>query len=357
MVGLDPELRQEFVFVDDESQRLGRSLRDGEFPTRLREAFALPPSMPLELKNDLMTRIVREVSTKEVWERMFALLEQFNEREGHCNVPQLHKEEDVNLGLWVSRQRNAKKGGKLDTACERHLEKLGIVWDVLDDNWERMFALLVQYKEHEGHCNVPLHHEEKEGNLGVWVSVQRIAKKGGRLDVTREQRLEKLGIAWDIYGDQWEQMFALLEQFKDREGHCNVPQTHKEKSVNLGWWVLSQRKVKKGGSLDVTREQRLEKLGIAWDIHGDQWERMFALLEQFKDREGHCNVPRRHEEKGVNLGIWVFAQRARKGGTLDGKREGRLEKLGFVWDVRNSIDKKRFFLSTSMASVLEHFSD
>jgi hypothetical protein len=72
-----------------------------------------------------------------------------------------------------------------------------------------------------------------------------------------------LGIAWDFLGDQWERMFALLEQFKDREGHCNVPSTHKEEDVNLGKWVSNQRHLKKGGKLDVTREQRLEKMGIA----------------------------------------------------------------------------------------------
>jgi hypothetical protein len=265
MVGLDPELRQDVLFVSEESQRLGRSLRDYEIPTRLGEAFALPSSMPLEMKIDLMNRVVREVSTKEAWERMFALLVQFKEREGHCSVQYSHNEEGENLGRWVSNQRQAKNAGKLDVTRERRLDKLGIVWDVLDDRWERMFALLEQFKEREGHCNVPASHKEEGMNLGNWVKNQRQGKNAGKLDVTREQRLEKFGVVWDTYGDQWERMFASLGQFKEREGHCNVPGSHKEEGTNLGRWVSHQREAKKAGKLDETRERRLERFGIVWD--------------------------------------------------------------------------------------------
>jgi hypothetical protein len=266
-------------------------------------------------------------------------LEQFKEREGHCNVPNRHKEEGTNLGIWVTTQRQAKNAGKLDVTREQRLEKFGIVWDAHGDQWERMFALLEQFKDREGHCNVPVSHKEEGVNLGLWLSKQREAKKAGKLDVTRERRLEKFGIVWDALGDQWERMFGLLEQFKDREGHCNVQHSHKEEGENLGFWVLTQRQAKNAGKLDVTRERRLEKFGVVWDILDDQWERMFALLGQFKEREGHCNVQDNHKEEDTNLGRWVRSQRAaKKAGTLDVTRERHLERFGVVWD-RKNIDK------------------
>ncbi len=128
-----------------------------------------------------------------------------------------------------------------------------------------MFALLEQFKDREGHCNVPVSHKEEGVNLGFWLSKQREAKKAGKLDVTRERRLEKFGIVWDALGDQWERMFGLLEQFKDREGHCNVPSSHKEEGMNLGKWVSKQRIARNAGKLDVTRERRLAKFGFVWD--------------------------------------------------------------------------------------------
>ena len=64
--------------------------------------------------------------------------------------------------MWVSDQQKVKNAGKLVITFERHLDKLGIVWDVLDNQWEWMFALFVQFKDWKGHCNVPYCHN-KEG--------------------------------------------------------------------------------------------------------------------------------------------------------------------------------------------------
>ena len=49
--------------------------------------------------------------------------------------------------------------------------------------------------------------------------------------------------------------------------------------------MSDQRKAKNADKLDVTRERRLEKFGLVWDPLGDQWERRFASLGQFKDQE------------------------------------------------------------------------
>ena len=44
----------------------------------------------------------------EQWEEGFRKFLQFQEREGHCLVSQRHREDDFNLGIWVSRQRRKK---------------------------------------------------------------------------------------------------------------------------------------------------------------------------------------------------------------------------------------------------------
>ena len=100
---------------------------------------------------------------------------------------------------------------------------------------------------------------------------------------------------------------VLLEQFKEREGHCNVPHLHEEDGIKLGVWLNRLRQVRKGnkdGNLSSGQIERLENLGVVWDQLEDQWERNFALLEQFNGREGHYNVPHSHEEGGISLGTW-----------------------------------------------------
>src|ERR1700704_6863885 len=62
----------------------------------------------------------------------------------------------------------------------------------------------------------------------------------------------------------------------------------------------------------------------------DAWEKGFAALKQFKAREKHCRVPRRHEEGAFNLGTWVINHRNRKD-TLSVQRRQRLDAIGFDW--------------------------
>ena len=269
----------------------------------------------------------------DTWEQNFALLEQFREREGHSNVPKTHEEDGVQLGSWLGRQRLLYKNDKLDESYQQRLENLGMSWDPLADQWERNYGLLEQYKEREGHCDVPYKYEESGVNLGVWVVKQRQLSKKGKLDESYQRRLENLGLRWDPLADQWERNFALLEQFEEREGHIDVIDSHEEDGTKLGQWVSWQRHMYKKGKLDESYEQRLENLGVSWDPLAEQWERSFALLEQYKKREDHCNVPDSHEEDGVQLGHWVGTQRQQyKKGKLDESYHRRLENLGVRLD-------------------------
>jgi hypothetical protein len=271
------------------------------------------------------------------WEDMFAVLETFVKREGHCNVPLLHKEDGANLGTWLSSQRKAKKEEVLSTDRKRRLEDLRIVWVRHEAQWEDMFALLETYGKREGHCNVPKSHKEDGASLGTWASTQRQAQRKGGLDADKTRRLERIGFVWDPIAVQWEDMFVLLETYARREGHCNVPHTHKEDGTRLGQWVGTQRRAKKNEVLRADQARRLESIGFVWDPLVAQWEDMFAVLETFVKREGHCNVPRLHKEDGANLGMWVDSQRQaqRKGGLL-ADRARRLEELDIAWGRSNN---------------------
>ena len=62
----------------------------------------------------------------------------------------------------------------------------------------------------------------------------------------------------------WEEIFSLLKQFKQREGHCDVSQLHKEDGNNLGKWANYQRQLKKKEKLDPDRQKMLESIGFEW---------------------------------------------------------------------------------------------
>ncbi len=62
------------------------------------------------------------------WMHKFNLLVKFKEREGHCRVPDKHKEDDENLGYWLSKQKYGHSKGKLDPERYDKLKELGVEW-------------------------------------------------------------------------------------------------------------------------------------------------------------------------------------------------------------------------------------
>jgi hypothetical protein len=276
------------------------------------------------------------------WEKRYFLLKRFQEREGHCNVTKSHTEDGIKLGKWVGRQHRLKRLGELDQERQILLEEIDIVWVLSKPHvpWKERFDQLKQFKTREGHCNVPHSHKEEGANLGMWVNTQRRLKKKEKLDPDRQKMLEDIGFEWNLVDHSasvpWEERFDLLKQFKKREGHCNVPNLHKEDGTTLGFWVDRQRQLKRMEKLDPDRQEMLEDIGFEWVLFERRanvpWEEIFSLLEEFKKREGHCNVPQLHKEDGNKLGVWVNAQRQhKKKEKLGPDRQKMLEDIGFEW--------------------------
>ena len=151
---------------------------------------------------------------------------------------------------------------------------------------------------------------------------------GGASSSLRKERAKGL-----THVERWEHNFDLLATFCEREGHCELPYRHEEGGEKLGKWLSNQKHVHGKGTLDAARRLRLEALGVKFKAVELAWERNFGLLLAFRAREGHCDVPPRHEELGEKLGGWLGWQRTARGkGTLDAARRARLEALGVAWD-------------------------
>jgi hypothetical protein len=145
------------------------------------------------------------------------------------------------------------------------------------------------------------------------------------------RRLDDLGFIWNILEADWEEGFKYLKIYKDREGHCRVPTSHKEGSFSLGNWVSFQRSEK--DDLSAERRQKLDDLEFVWNKFDNAWEAGFQHLKSYRDRVGHCRVPRHYKEDGFALGTWVVNQRMRAN-NLSSERRWRLDELGFVWDTQ-----------------------
>ena len=110
----------------------------------------------------------------------------------------------------------------------------------------------------------------------------------------------------------------------------NVPSDHIEDGLKLGYWVSNQRAMNRKKRLPQERIKQLEALGFAWNSLLDFWERNYAELIEFKKREGHTRVSRKHIVNGLKLGYWVSHQKFNKH-KMSQERLNRLLAINFEW--------------------------
>jgi hypothetical protein len=178
-----------------------------------------------------------------------------------CLDPRGHREEGYRLGQWAGNQRARRS--KLSKEHAQRLEALpGWVWDHFKADWEQGFAHLRKFVECGGHARVPQTASQDDFRLGGWIAVQRNAYREGKLDPERRARLEALpGCVWDSREAAWEDGYARLREFAEREGHSRVPvQDRDDDGLKLSQWVHKQRERGRRGELSDDRARRLESV-------------------------------------------------------------------------------------------------
>lgn len=203
----------------------------------------------------------------------------------------------------------------------------------------RALSALRRFVAREGHARVPFRHSEHGFPLGLWVARRRHDGKAGRLARGLEAIFEALpGWTWDVYADAFERGLDVLRRFTEREGHCAVPQAHREAGFALGDWVSCRRQDRRLGRLAAARAEALEAPpGWTWSGHGRYGygdERALRALERFARRTGNTSIPPEYREAGVSLGRRVRRwRRARGAGDLDPRLARELEALpGWTWN-------------------------
>ena len=145
------------------------------------------------------------------WKNVYSLLEEYYKKYGDLNVPQRYVTSDgKKLGVLISYQRQAYKNrslprdkwiGKLAPLTDEQvikLENIGMVWDVFDSTWNKMYELAQQYFQEHGNLDIPSKYVTANGEkLGKWISTQRMTYKDGELFNERITKLETIGMIWD----------------------------------------------------------------------------------------------------------------------------------------------------------------
>ncbi len=150
--------------------------------------------------------------------------------------------------------------------------------------------------------------------------------------------------------------YRNLLKFVRREGHTAIKPYHIEGSFALGRWVSKCRAQYRKGTLGKDLVKILESLPQwHWDLKESQWFRYYDFLREYVSREGHGDVPKKHAEKGINLGNWVCMQRFKKD-TLSTVQINALENIDkWSWHVLESRWEKSFSALCAFAIREGHF--
>lgn len=201
--------------------------------------------------------------------------------------------------------------------------------------WDYNYAKLVEFKNENGHCNVPQRYPS-DRSLGVWVSSQRATRKKGLLSQDKIEKLNELGFVWELAEDFWSINYNKLIKFKEKHGHCRVSRAYEDDS-SFALWVTTQRKEYNKGELSKEKIDKLNELGFVWNIVDYKWFTKFDKANEIAIANGGV-LPPSSQINDKDLLPWFERQRQlKKKGILSKDRENLLDSIGFKWRPFESI--------------------
>ena len=251
------------------------------------------------------------------------------------------------LGQWISTQRRYYKGtarrGHISSEQILALEKIGMIWDPMRLQWELAFDDAQVYFNSFGHLSVPKNYKGSNGtNLNTWLSNQRSKyyhRGDGTLTAEQIERLEAIGMLWQVHLSKWEEMYLIAKNYFDNYGTLTTPERFiTSEGIKLGAWLERQRKKYREGTLSQKQIRLLNEIQMCWDPYQEEFESAFTEAMSYFQKVGDLDVPSTFiSETGFNLGVWISNLRARyKHNKLSPENIQRLETIGMRWSAADS---------------------
>ena len=206
--------------------------------------------------------------------------------------------------------------------------------------WNKKYTLAKIFFKKYGHLLIPYDYMIDGIRLGRWIGTQRqnyIKRDNSFFTQEKIEKLNQIGMVWDVKKAQWESMYLVLKKYKEKYGNIRVPQSHiTESGIKLGIWMNKQRLDYSEGKLSLERQKKLEELDIIWNprhLITEQWMKNFLAIQEYKNTHNHFPTISYIDKEGVRLGCWLAEQRNKySSGKLLPEREKLLMDLGALGD-------------------------
>lgn len=206
----------------------------------------------------------------------------------------------------------------------------------ITENWMKKYESAKNYFDKNGDLLVPVGYTDNSIELYVFIQQHRTLYKNNKLAQDKIDLLNEIGMVWDAYEYNWNKNYELCKIFYNTHGHSKIPQNYMFQGVNLGTWMVNQRRAYYGRIRNNLTEEKINKLNeieMVWDATVNVWDSNYLLLVEFYNEHNHIDVPNNFMVGNVNLGKWVQHQRVlNKKGRLSKEHYEMLDSLGMVWD-------------------------
>lgn len=208
-------------------------------------------------------------------------------------------------------------------------QKQPIIFDVVN-NFESLYSVdALQREFDEAYALISCTESEREKYRDSFRVIDELRDCRKLFDAINRN----LTAAWEVY-------YQEAKAFYEREGHLDVKKRYiTESGLNLGSWLMTQRRVYAGtvaGKLSERQVQQLSAIGMRWKSRKEeQFDKGIAELKAYVAAYGHADTGSRYESPdGFPLGTWLSNMRTRyHNGTLEEAALERLEKAGMIWDI------------------------
>ena len=281
------------------------------------------------------------------WNEMYSFAKAYYEEHGNLFVSSKDNKKLLN---WLKSQKKLYDTNEMLSKSQRSLlEKIEISNGIKEikekkqehtsrkDIWNLMFEQAEKYYEEHGNLLIPRNDSEYL-KIFNWIKSQRLKYNKSLLSPEQIEKLEKIGMIWNIADYQWNLMFEQAKEYYEEHGNLVIiNQKSDTKHKKLLTW-LNEQKLKYNhedrASLSEEKIEKLNNIGMVWDVYQDNFDKMFDEAKQYYENFGDLMVPRRNDEYKTLANFIKTMRKKYNEGKLSIDQIKKLESIGMIWDAK-----------------------
>ena len=285
-----------------------KKMRDGELSEKQKNTLLSFGMMPAESRENIAKRFEKRMSELQEFRRA---------------NPGIWPTQQTKIGRWLGQKRQELRDGKVTEAQQISLATMGVEPAKKSRTFNENLEDLREFRS-QNPTNWPL----QIIPLGVWLTVQKMKMRDGKLTEEQKKNLEALGVVGARRKEEivstFETWLIELQEFR-REHPTEWPSIQ----TPMGRLLQKNREKMRDGKLSDERRKALENLGVA-----PAKTRESAIIHTFNNwcaelQKFQKLFPGKHPKDGTPLRRWISVQKKRmRDGMLSEEERTALEGLG-----------------------------